>query len=116
MVRIYSLIRLKERRKELRKRATAQENLLWDKLRNRKLGVKFRRQHNVSGYILDFYCKEKKLIIELDGGVHKTKEAKEYDKVRDKFFTGLGYKVLRFWNREIDTNIRKVLISIQRYL
>ena len=65
---------------------------------------------------MDFYCKEKRLIIEIDGGIHRTKEAREYDKVRDKYFTELDYKVLRFKNDEIENDINGVITKIKSYL
>jgi len=107
---------LLERRRGLRKNQTKAEEILWWHLRGQKLGVKFKRQHSIGGYILDFYCPEKKLIVELDGEIHNSKEAKEYDLVRDKYFEELGYKTLRFLNREIENNVEKVLESIKTYL
>lgn len=104
---------LKERRKELRKNQTKTEEALWFELRNEKLGFKFKRQHSVGGYILDFYCPRKKLIVELDGEIHNTKEAREYDLVRDKYFRELDYKVLRFKNGEVENGIEKVLEKIK---
>ena len=89
---------------------------MWWYLKNEKLGRKFRRQHSVGGYILDFYCREKKLIIELDGGIHQTVEAKEYDQIRDKYFTDLEYKVVRFLNEEVEKNIDEVLKKIKYHL
>ncbi|MEK7635054.1 MAG: endonuclease domain-containing protein [Patescibacteria group bacterium] len=105
---------LEERRRELRKNQTKTEEILWWYLRGQKLGVKFKRQHSIGGYILDFYCPEKKLIIELDGEVHNTKEAREYDEVRDKYFRELDYKILRFENREVENDIEKVLEKIEK--
>lgn len=70
----------------------------------------------MGGYILDFYCHPRKLIIELDGEIHNTKENKEYDGVRDKFFTELGYKVLRFSNFEVESNVKGVVEKIKNYL
>lgn len=107
---------LEDRRKELRRNQTKTEEVLWWYLRDKKLGFKFKRQHSISGYILDFYCPEKKLIIELDGEVHNTKEAKEYDMVRDKFFKDLGYITLRFLNKEVEDDIGKVLDKIKVFL
>lgn len=104
---------LSDRRKELRKNSTEAEEILWFELRNNKLGVKFKRQHSIGGYIADFYCQKYKLIIELDGEVHDTKEAKEYDVVRDKFFKELGYKVLRFQNYEVENGTEKALDKIK---
>ncbi|OHB15224.1 MAG: hypothetical protein A2431_01915 [Candidatus Zambryskibacteria bacterium RIFOXYC1_FULL_39_10] len=115
MTRIYSLVKLKERRRELRKRSTTQENLLWEKLRNRKIGCKFRRQHSVGGYILDFYCKEKRLLIEIDGGIHMKTEAKKNDEVRDKYFKEINFKILRFKNNDIEKDIDMVVEKIKSY-
>ena len=102
-----------ERRRELRQNQTKAEEILWFELRNNKLGAKFKRQHSIGGYIADFYCQKYKLIIELDGEIHNTKEAREYDEVRDKFFNELGYTTLRFLNREVENDIEKVLEEIQ---
>lgn len=115
-MRIHNIQRLLERRKELRKNQTPQEKELWWYLKDKRLGFKFRRQHSVSGYILDFYCKEKKLVIEVDGKIHQTKENREYDEVRDKFFAELGYKVLRFKNNEINEDVKKVVEKIKSFL
>jgi very-short-patch-repair endonuclease len=116
MVKIHNIRRLLDRRKELRENQTPQEEKLWWYLKDKRLGYKFRRQHSVGGYILDFYCKEKRLIIEIDGEVHNTKEAREYDVVRDKFFTELDYKVLRFKNSEVNEDTKKIVEKIKEYL
>lgn len=108
--------RLKERRRELRRRATKEEEILWEKLRDSKLGFKFKRQHSVGGYILDFYCSKCKLIIEIDGATHNTQEAKEYDKIRDEYFSDLGYVTVRFLNEEVRNKIEEVLNRIKNYL
>ena len=102
------------RRKELRRSSTPQELKLWLYLKNKNLGVKFRRQHGIGPYIVDFYCKEKNLIIELDGSQHI--EAKEYDEERDAFIKNLNIKVLRFWNNEVDKNITGVLMKIKEFI
>src|SRR3989338_2010352 len=96
-----------ERRKTLRRDSTPQETLLWSRIRNNQLGYKFRRQHHIGPYIADFYCHEKKLVIELDGSQHM--DAKEYDKKRAQYFEAFGFKILRFWNNEVNTNIEGVL-------
>ena len=116
MMKIHNIQRLSNRRKELRKNQTPQEEKLWWYLRDKRLGCKFRRQHSVGGYILDFICKEKKLIVEIDGGIHLQKENKEYDDVRDKYFRELDYKILRFTNNEIENEIEKVVEKIKSYL
>jgi len=100
----------------LRKNQTPAEEKLWSYLRNNGLKVKFKRQHGIGGYITDFYCASKKLVIELDGSVHESGEAKEYDDVRDKYFKELGFTTLRFWNDEVENNIREVLEKIKNYL
>ncbi len=116
MVKLHNIHRLTSRRRELRKNQTLGESLLWARLRYKKIGVKFRRQHSVGGYVLDFYCSERKLIIEIDGSVHHSIEAKEYDAVRDKFFEELGYTTLRFTNTQIENDPEKVLKTIINHL
>ena len=108
-----NIFELIDRRRELRRKATLPEKLLWEKLRNRRLGFRFKRQYSIGGYILDFYCAEKRLIIEIDGEVHDTKEAEKYDEVRDKYFEELGYKTVRFLNREVEEDVEKVLDKIK---
>lgn len=86
--------------REMRGNMTDAESLLWQLLRNRRLaGAKFRRQHSVGRYILDFYCHDRKLAIELDGGQHA--EETGYDCARDKWLNSQGIKVLRFWNNQM---------------
>ena len=112
MQAIHNIKKLFYRRKDLRNNSTPQEILLWLKLKNSQLGFKFRRQHSIGGYITDFYCPEKKLVIEIDGSQHFEKENEEYDKNRSAYFEGLGIKVLRFTNAEINTNMNGVLLEI----
>src|SRR3989344_2675303 len=109
MTTIYNILKLKGRRVDLRNNQTPQEILLWLRLRREQLGFKFRRQHSIGGYIADFYCPIKKLVIEIDGSQHFEKESKEYDNVRSNYFEGLVIKVLRFTNVEINTNINNVV-------
>ena len=100
-----------ERRKNLRNALTPQEKILWSCIKNRKLGCKFQRQHSIGPYITDFYCAEKKLIVELDGSHHV--KNKKYDDERTYYLEMLGYKVIRFWNNEVTNNLKGVLIRIQ---
>lgn len=102
-----------DRRRELRQNSTEVEKRLWFELRDMKLGPKFKRQHSIGGYITDFYCAKYKLIIELDGEIHNSEAAKEYDSIRDRYFEDLNYKVLRFLNTEVENNIEKVLEKIK---
>ena len=114
MYEIFNKSKFLTHRRELRKSLTPQELKLWFYLKNNKLGVKFRRQHGTGPYIVDFYCKEKNLVIEIDGSSHK--DAKEYDKERNNYIETLGIKILRFWNSEIDKNIEGVLKKIKENL
>ena len=96
---------------------TEAEKILWEALRNRKLiGAKFRRQHPISVFILDFYCHEYKLVVEIDGGVHEDVEVKEYDKGREEELRELKLKVIRFKNEEVMENLKEVLEQIKKYL
>ena len=94
-------------RRKLRHASTSAEKLFWSKVCAKQfLSLKFRRQHHISSYVVDFYCPAKRLVIEIDGPSHFTKESIEYDIVRSKYFEGLGIKVLRFKNSEVSTGIR----------
>jgi len=97
--------------KDLRKRSTDAERLLWKHLRMKQLdGLKFRRQEPIDGYIVDFVCFDKRIIIEADGGQH---DGSESDAIRDEYLKGQDFVVLRFWNTDILTNIEGVLLVIQ---
>jgi very-short-patch-repair endonuclease len=99
---IHNLPHLKPNRQELRKNQTTAEEILWQYLRKEQLlGRKFRRQHSIENFIVDFYCASEKLIIELDGSHHFEGETLENDKVRDDRLQQLNYKVLRFPNEAI---------------
>ena len=103
--------------KQLRQQQTDAEQLLWQVLRGRNLnGFKFRRQYPVGGYILDFYCYEASLAIELDGGGHNTEEQFLYDTERTKALIGAGIKVVRFWNHDVLNSLEAVLEEIYGYL
>jgi very-short-patch-repair endonuclease len=97
----------------LRKNTTLAEKILWKNLRDRKLfEVKFRRQHPVDIFIVDFYCHEIKLVIEIDGEIHETVEAKEYDSSRQSHLEDLGLTVIRFSNHEVIFEMDSVLCRI----
>ena len=113
---IHSDISLKQKRKVLRNNATLQERVLWLYLKSSGLGYKFQRQHSIGNYIVDFYCRDKNLIIEIDGIQHDDIDDRLYDEERTMYFESLGYKVVRFWNNEINTNIDGVLLKIGGYL
>lgn len=101
--------------RDLRHSQTDAENLLWPKLRFiRSNGIRFRRQHPVGHYIVDFICLEKRLIIEVDGGQHAENE--EQDSKRTKWLEDEGYRVIRFWNNDVLTNMDGVLFRIMETL
>lgn len=96
--------------RKLRQSQTDAELKFWLAVRDRRLaGLKFRRQYQLEGFIVDFACIEKRLIVELDGGQHCENEN---DVVRDTILEGKGFKVLRFWNNEVLNNMDGVLSSI----
>ncbi|NTV55437.1 MAG: exodeoxyribonuclease VII large subunit, partial [Candidatus Moranbacteria bacterium] len=101
-------------RKKLRNEATPQEVVLWSRLRNEQLGCKFRRQHPIGEYIVDYCCIEKKLVVEVDGSQHIVNQFS--DGKRTDFLRARGYSVLRFWNNDIDRNIDGVMLKIQEAL
>ena len=97
---------MKPLRKTLRSEATPAERELWNILRQSNLGgYKFRRQHSVGRYIVDFYCPMERLAIELDGDSHFTDEATDYDHERTAFLNSLNIRVLRFLNTDVHENL-----------
>ena len=105
---------LKERRIELRNTATKEERILWNHIKSSKLGYKFRRQESIGPYIVDFFCPEYNVVIELDGSQHL--DNKEYDLERDSFLKLKGYTIIRFWNNDIHKNLDGVIMKIQEIL
>ena len=104
-----------EKAKTLRQDQTDAEGLLWHYLGNKQLdGYKFRRQQPIGPYVVDFVCMSRKLVIELDGGQHA--EQHTYDKKRDEFLRGKGYRILRFWNNEVFQNCMDVLEPVYQAL
>ena len=100
--------------RRLRVNQTDAETVLWNHIRNRRIdGYKFVRQQPINGYICDFVCREKSLIVEVDGGQHS--ESAE-DVIRDRRLTDAGFKVLRFWNNDVLANLEGVLVTIQSEL
>jgi very-short-patch-repair endonuclease len=103
--------------KELKRESTEAEKILWKHIRNKQVqGKKFRRQHPLDIFIADFYCHEKKLIIELDGGYHETLKQKEYDDGRSYELEEKGYKIIRFKNEDVINHIEKVIEEIIKVL
>ncbi len=107
---------LKDKRKHLRNHMTEAEAKLWKYLKNKGLsGRKFRRQHSVGIYILDFYCPSEKLCIELDGEGHYNNMGFEHDQLRTSYLSVLGIKVCRIENKRVFENIEGVLSEINSY-
>ncbi len=98
----------------MRAEATPQEIILWSRLRSEQLGYKFRRQHSFGNYIADFYCREKSLVIEIDGSQHSDQE--QYDARRTAYLQNLGLRVVRFGNNEINSTIDEVITRIMELL
>ncbi|SEQ42960.1 ATP-dependent DNA helicase RecG [Hyunsoonleella jejuensis] len=111
---VYKL--LKELQIENKKHSTEAERALWESLRGKKLDHKFRRQHIIDEFIVDFICIEKNLIIEIDGGYHTTIEQKEADELRTKILNEIGFKVIRFTNKQVLGDLDNVLNYIGKEL
>ena len=99
--------------RQLRRRQTPHEEILWAWLRNRRLGnAKFRRQHPLGRYITDFYCREAGLAVELEGDVHDGADQREYDAVRRETINQMGVRLLVFRNDEVAQDLERVLTQI----
>ena len=100
--------------RELRKNSTIQERRLWNLLKNRQFhNLKFKRQQPMGNYIVDFICKEAKIIVEIDGGQHNEPNNIIADRERTKYLEQLGYKVVRFWNNEVYENFDGVMRRLE---
>ena len=102
---------IKHQAEKLRVEQTEPEALLWGRLRDRRLGgIKFRRQHAIGRYVVDFCAPEQKIVVELDGSQHIDRRAQ--DDERTTWLESLGYRVLRFWNGDVTNDVKAVLTSI----
>jgi len=103
-----------ERAKAMREHMTLAEKSVWGLLNSKKmLGLRFKAQHPIDIFIADFYCHSLKLVIELDGGIHQSKEQKEYDIGREAELERFGIRVIRFTNEEVENDIEKVRHEIE---
>lgn len=107
------LEKLKTYARENRRNPTESESLVWNELKNNNLGVKFRRQHAIEEYIVDFVCIPLNLVIEIDGEIHNSPEAKEFDQIREDYLSYEGFRILRFTNDEVLHNLKKVVQEIK---
>jgi very-short-patch-repair endonuclease len=103
-----------DRARELRQQMTRAESILWQALRRKPWGIKFRRQHPIGGYILDFYCSQANLGIEVDGGYHDETEQMVNDAVRSEALLDRDIDVVRFTNDEVLADLPSVLEAIRR--
>ena len=103
------------RARQLRHEQTPTEAKLWDSLRDRQLdGCKFRRQHPIGRFIVDFCCPERQLVVEIDGPVHQ--EQTDHDEARTEALQALGYQVYRWTNEQVEQNLVEVLDALRRAL
>ncbi len=101
-------------RQQLRRESTPCERILWKQISGRQInGLKFRRQHGFGPYVMDFYCPEIKLCIEVDGTVHESEEAKRRDAERTEFLNSQGIKVFRLQNQEVEDNVANAVGRIK---
>jgi len=99
----------------LRKDETRSENILWEFLRNRKfMDLKFRRQHVIEGFVVDFYCHELRIGIEVDGSIHAKR--KEYDKIRQEIIESKGIRIIRIANKEVTKNKTATLLNLKKII
>ena len=109
---LFNRAKYRQRRSVLRINQTKPEELLWQKLRHKQLGVKFRRQHGMGDYIVDFYCAKYSLVIEVHGDSHFNPDAQAYDNIRNNFLMSKGFTILRFTNQQIVEQMNDVLVKI----
>ena len=102
--------------REQRKNMTPAEKKLWQRIRGKRLGMKFRRQHPINRFIADFYCHEARLVVEIDGGYHDEEEQQKYDAGRTKELEEFGIRVIRFTNAEVEENLAGVVMRIKNSL
>lgn len=106
----------KDNRRQLRSQMTKSEIIFWSKIKNKQLGYKFRRQYGVGKYIVDFYCPEKKLIIEIDGDIHFYDRSIGSDKIRENYFKKLGLAIKRYTNSDVIKNLDNALENLRQIL
>jgi very-short-patch-repair endonuclease len=117
MTRVFNRTSEKEKRRKLRNSMTEEEIILWSRLKNRQVeGLKFRRQYSVGPFVVDFYCPDRKLAVEVDGGGHFERDAVIRDRRRQKFIEKYGIGFLRVTNLDVRRNLDGVLSAIREKL
>jgi len=105
--------KLKPLARQMRHQPTHAEDMLWKRLRNRQVGnAKFRRQHSILGFVVDFVCIERHLVIEVDGSIHEEPDQHAYDLQRQSRLEAAGFQVLRFSNAEVQQHLDEVLEAV----
>ena len=107
---------LKDCAKKNRRNSTTAENVLWQNIRNKQLGVEFRRQHVIGDFIVDFVCLDKMLVIEVDGGYHTERIQSEDDEIRTRILNSLGFSLVRFSNDRVLFDLDNVKSDIKNIL
>ena len=107
---------LKDCAKKNRRNSTTAENVLWQNIRNKQLGVEFRRQHVIGDFIVDFVCLDKMLVIEVDGGYHTERIQSEDDEIRTRILNSLGFSLVRFSNERVLFDLDNVKSDIKNIL
>jgi very-short-patch-repair endonuclease len=107
---------LRDFARQNRREMTESETVLWNALRNEFRGIKFRRQHPIGDYIADFLCLKAKLVIEVDGGYHDKPQQQLEDQWRTEFLQSKGYRVIRFTNEEVSSQLKGVISRIKEEL
>ena|SRR5271157_3670057 len=105
-----------EHTRELRREMTSAKKMLWQELRGNQLGVHFRRQQIIVGFIVDFYCHSASLVIEVAGGIHDAKRQKENDREREKMLNEMGLRIVHFRNDEVEKELAQVLSKIRELI
>lgn len=113
MIERFNVATMKLLRRKLRNSMTPAETILWTQIRRKQLsGYQFKRQYSIDRYIVDFYCPQLKLVIEVDGDSHCSESARRYDAAREKEIAAHGIKILRFTNNDVYSNLKGVVEAI----
>ena len=112
-MKLFNLRKQKDLRQELRNNVLMPERILWKYLKGNQLGFKFRRQHGIGNYIVDFYCPELRLVVEVDGRIHGEEEVVRKDLLRDEFLKQQHIQVVRITAQDIKNNLEGVLHDLQ---
>jgi len=116
MTEIFNREKTKFIRRKLRAQPISAEKILWSRLRKKRLGYRFNRQYGIGNYVVDFYCAEKRLIIEVDGATHSSNKEVLYDNRREDYFKRLGLNIKRYLNVDVFNNLDLIVGNIVEFL